>query len=55
MDQIKENAAKWKFGASKREDMSPKGLSRNPSPQNYTIPTKMFDGPKSTMHARTGS
>jgi hypothetical protein len=29
---IKVNAARWKFGAEKRPDVSPKGLSRNPSP-----------------------
>ena len=33
--------------------MSPKHLSLTPGPGNYAIPSKMIEGPKTAMHARS--
>ena len=38
-----------------RPDVAPKAVGRNPSPFAYKVPSKMVEGPKSSMHANTNA
>ena len=49
----KSKGNEWRFGSEKRPDMSPKAVIANPSPFAYNVPSKMVEGPKAAMHART--
>lgn len=49
----KTKGSEWRFGTETRPDMSPKAVISNPSPFAYNVPSKMVEGPKAAMHART--
>lgn len=46
-------AAGWRIGTETRPGMVPKGLERVPAANAYSIPSRVAEGPKIGMHAKT--
>lgn len=52
-NKVKEKAAGWRIGTELRPDMAKKGHEKYPGAGEYRIPTRVGDGPKVHMHAKT--
>ena len=49
---VKGKSTTWKFGSETRPEMAPRHLSLSPGPGNYSLPSKMIEGPRTAMHGR---
>jgi hypothetical protein len=49
----KQKSSEWRFGSESRPGMVPKGQEKVPGPDSYTLPSRITEGPMSSMHAKT--